>query len=288
MDSLTGNLMQLGLKEYEARIYVALASLGEANVRRIHEASGVPRPRVYDVLSALAARGFIDIRQGSPLMYSAVRPDLVISYLEKELASAAEESRRALADLSPAGADQYSPIWYVQSDRTIHRYLEMLVEGVARELTILCFNPETLGKFQAPIAGIARDRMVKILFPRGRIEGIALPEGALCYEAGTLKNIFGMNIFEQVYQAPIRREGGVFRLECIFLADDRESMLIYSLDGKRMAVTITLPFITAVQAELFGQLIARSRRAAGCSTAVPGQVRRKREIAGKTRTGRRR
>jgi hypothetical protein len=95
-----------------------------------------------------------------------------------------------------------------------------------------------------------------------------------------------MNIFEQVYQAPIRREGAVFRLECILLADDRESMLIYTLDGERMAVTITLPFITAVQSQLFGQMIARARRA-GCSTAVPERVRRKREIAGKTRTGRR-
>jgi sugar-specific transcriptional regulator TrmB len=286
MDSLTGNLMQLGLKEYEARIYVALASLGEANVRRIHEASGVPRPRVYDVLSALAARGFIDIRQGSPLTYSAVRPDLVISYLEKEIASAAEESRRALADLSTGATEHYSPIWYVQSDRTIHRYLEMLAEGVARELTVLCFNPETLRKFQAPIAAITGTRAVKILFPRGLAVGMVLPEGALCYEAGTLRNIFGMNIFEQVYQAPILREGAVFRLECIFLADDRESMLIYSLDGKRMAVTITLPFITAVQAQLFSQLVARARKV-GCTPAGPGRVPRKREITGKTRIRRR-
>jgi predicted DNA-binding transcriptional regulator len=286
MDSLIANLMQLGLKEYEARIYVALASLGEANVRRIHEASGVPRPRVYDVLSTLAARGFIDIRQGSPLMYRAVRPDLVISYLEKELASAAEESRKALADLSPGATEHYSPIWYVRSDRTIHRYLEMLIGGVTRELIVLCFDPETLRKFQAPITGINGARTVKILFPRGLAAGITPPEGALCYEAGTLRNIFGMNIFEQVYQAPISREGAVFRLECILLADDRESMLIYTLDGERMAVTITLPFITAVQSQLFNQMIARARRT-GCISAVPERVRRKREAAGKTRTGRR-
>jgi hypothetical protein len=112
--------------------------------------------------------------------------------------------------------------------------------------------------------------------------GFAPPEGALCYEAGTLKNIFGMNIFEQVYRAPLRREGAVFRLECLLLADDRETMLIYTQDGDRMAVTITLPFITAVQARLFSRMIARARRV-GASPAVPARVRRKREIAGKTR-----
>ena len=89
MDSAIENLVQLGLKEYEARIYVALVGLGEANVRRIHEVSGVPRPRVYDVLNELDAKGFINIRQGSPLMYYAVRPDSVVSFLKKDLDTAA-------------------------------------------------------------------------------------------------------------------------------------------------------------------------------------------------------
>jgi HTH-type transcriptional regulator, sugar sensing transcriptional regulator len=282
MDRLVTNLMHLGLKEYEARIYVALAALGEANVRRIHEASGVPRPRVYDVLSSLAARGFIDIRQGSPLMYTAVRPDLVISYLEKEMEAAAEESRKALADLSPGAGEHFAPIWYVQNDRTIRRYLEMLADGVAGELTILCFSPETLREFLAPVARIAGTRTVKVLFPRGGADGAGLPGDFACYEAAGLRNIFGMQIFEQVYQAPIHREGGVFRLECILLADDRESMLIYTEDGDRMAVTITLPFITAVQAALFRQMIARARRIA----RVPRDgalSRRKRKVTGTTR-----
>jgi hypothetical protein len=100
---------------------------------------------------------------------------------------------------------------------------------------------------------------VKILFPRGLAAGITPGEGIACYEAGTLRNFFGLNIFEKVFSAPISREGAVFRLECILLADERESMLIYTLDGNRMAVIITLPFITSVQSQLFGQMIARAR-----------------------------
>ncbi|HMA05673.1 MAG TPA: helix-turn-helix domain-containing protein [Methanomicrobiales archaeon] len=256
---LIANLMQLGLKEYEARIYVALAGLGEANVRKLHEASGVPRPRVYDILAALATRGFIDVRQGSPLTYTAVRPERVISSLKKELDDAAEESRKALAALSVDARTHYSPIWYLQSDRTIQRYLEMLVDGVSEELVILCFNRETLRRFQAPVARIAGSRTVKILFPKGFADDSGPADGIGYYEAGKLRNLFGMNIFEKVFSVPISREGSVFRLECILLADDRESMLIYTLDGNRMAVTITLPFITAVQHQLFRQLIARAR-----------------------------
>src|SRR5665647_1955665 len=120
MDSAIENLVLLGLKEYEAKIYVALVGLGEANVRRIHEVSGVPRPRVYDVLNALDEKGFIEIRQGSPLMYKAVRPDIVVSFLKKDLDSAARESVKTLDALSVDARQNYSPIWYVHSLSLIH------------------------------------------------------------------------------------------------------------------------------------------------------------------------
>jgi sugar-specific transcriptional regulator TrmB len=255
MDSAVENLVQLGLKEYEAKIYVALTGLGEANVRRIHEISGVPRPRVYDVLNALDEKGFIEIRQGSPLMYKAVRPDIVVSFLKKDLDTAARDSVKTLDALSVDARQNYSPIWYVHSDWTIQRNLERLVEGVASELIILCFNKETLIKFQGPIGAIAKDREVRILFPEGSAEEIVQLDGIRYFEAGTLEDFFGVNVFQKIFSAPIPREGAIFKLECILIADDQESMLIYTQNGNRMAVIITLPFITCVQSRLFSQLI---------------------------------
>jgi hypothetical protein len=255
MDSAVENLVQLGLKEYEAKIYVALTGLGEANVRRIHEVSGVPRPRVYDVLNALDEKGFIEIRQGSPLMYKAVRPDIVVSFLKKDLDIAARDSVKTLDALSVDTRQNYSPIWYVHSDWTIQRNLERLVEGVTSELIILCFNKETLIKFQGPIGAIAKDREVRILFPEGSAEGIIQLDGIRYFEAGTPEDFFGVNVFQKIFSTPIPRENTVFKLECILIADDQESMLIYTQNWNRMAVIITLPFITCVQSRLFSQLI---------------------------------
>lgn len=271
MASTIENLVQLGLKEYEAKIYVTLVGLGEANVRRIHEVSGVPRPRVYDVLNALAAKGFINIRHGSPLMYSAVRPDSVVSFLKKDLDTAARESVTALETLSVDAKQYYSPIWYVHSDWTIQRNLELLVEDVKQELIILCFNIETLKKFQGQITSIAKDHPVKILFPKGFADGIAPFEGVRFYEAGILRNFFGVNIFEKVFFTPINREGAIFNLECIFIADDRESMLIYTQNGNQMAVIITLPFITSVQSQLFTQMIERAHEVSYYTKNVRGR-----------------
>lgn len=277
MESAVGNLMRLGLKEYEARIYIALVGLGEATVRRIHEVSGVPRPRVYDVLNELAAKGFVNIRQGTPLMYSAMRPDDVVEFLKKDLDTAARESVKALEELSFDAEKNYSPIWYVHSDWTIQQNLELLAGRVENELTVLCFDKETLKKFQGPITSAARDHRVRILFPEGEADGLFPLEGVMFYEAGTLRNFFGVNIFEKVFCAPIDREGTVFRLECICIADDRESMLVYTQDGNRMAVIITLPFITCVQSRLFAQMIGRAHPVGqdGGRDAVAGKRKRK-------------
>jgi len=258
MDSAIENLARLGLKEYEAKIYVALVGLGETNVRRIHEVSGVPRPRVYDVLNALDQKGFIEIRQGSPLMYYAVRPDIVVPFLKKDLDMAARDSVKTLEALSVDAQQDYSPIWYVHSDWTIQRNLEMLAEGVTRELIVLCFNPETLIQFQQPITSIAKDHSVRILFPQGSAGGFKPQDGIRCFEAGTAKDFFEESIFEKIFSAPVSREDALFRLECIFIADDRKSMLIYTQNEKRMAVVITLPFITCVQSRLFSQMMGHA------------------------------
>jgi sugar-specific transcriptional regulator TrmB len=263
MDSAVENLVQLGLKEYEARIYVALVGLGEANVRRIHEVSGVPRPRVYDVLNALDEKGFIEIRQGSPLMYIAVRPDIVVSFLKKDLDAAASDSVKTLEALSVDTQQDYSPIWYVHSDWTIQRNLEMMVEDVTGELIILCFNKETLVKFQEPISSIAPDRTVKILFPEGEAQGFIPLKGIRYFEAGSLEDFFSEKVFKKIFSTPVHRGGTLFRLECILIADDQESMLIYSQNGKQMAVIITLPFITCVQSMLFSRMIEQAHEITG-------------------------
>ena len=57
MDDLVRNLTTLGLTEYEARVYAALVGIGEGSARQVHEASGVPRPRVYDIAEGLAEIG---------------------------------------------------------------------------------------------------------------------------------------------------------------------------------------------------------------------------------------
>ena len=57
LDEMITELIRLGLTEYEARTYAGLVGLGEGTARQVHEACGVPRPRVYDILEDTGEEG---------------------------------------------------------------------------------------------------------------------------------------------------------------------------------------------------------------------------------------
>ena len=59
----------LGLTEYEAKIYLALAVHGRMTVSEISKLSGVPRAKCYEVLSGLVLKGLVVIAGSKPTKY---------------------------------------------------------------------------------------------------------------------------------------------------------------------------------------------------------------------------
>ncbi|MDL5361402.1 TrmB family transcriptional regulator [Halalkalicoccus sp. NIPERK01] len=59
-EDLAAVLEQGGLSPYQAAAFVALLDLGAASARTIAQASGVPDPRIYDVLRDLEAAGYVE------------------------------------------------------------------------------------------------------------------------------------------------------------------------------------------------------------------------------------
>lgn len=67
-------LKELGLTEYETRAFVALVSSGPSTAGDLSEASGVPHSRIYDILSKLEKRGWVESQSGRPARYRAKPP----------------------------------------------------------------------------------------------------------------------------------------------------------------------------------------------------------------------
>ena len=82
-NSLNGEVLnllkQLGLNQYESRIYTSLLSGGSSTAGELAEFSNVPRSRVYDVLNSLEKKGFAIVQVGRPVKYVAVPLETAVS-----------------------------------------------------------------------------------------------------------------------------------------------------------------------------------------------------------------
>lgn len=65
-------LMDHGLTEYQARVYLALLDMGTATASQIPPMSKVPRTRIYATMQQLHEKGLVQILPETPLRYKAV------------------------------------------------------------------------------------------------------------------------------------------------------------------------------------------------------------------------
>lgn len=96
-DLIVDALCELGLSQYEAKLYFALLKQGRQNGNELSRTSGVPSSKVYAMLERLASAGIVaQMRQGHTVEYVGIAPrDLLhklrerymepLGYLEKAL-----------------------------------------------------------------------------------------------------------------------------------------------------------------------------------------------------------
>lgn len=76
-------LIELGLSNYEASAYLALLKLGTTTPVDVARAAGVPKQRIYDVLSSLGAKGFCATHSTSPKTYTPTHPAIALQRLRQ-------------------------------------------------------------------------------------------------------------------------------------------------------------------------------------------------------------
>lgn len=78
---ILSRLQDLGLTEYESKVYLALVQHGKLNAKDISTYSGVPQNRVYETVETLKSKGLCDIIPGSPKGFEAFEPEIAINNL---------------------------------------------------------------------------------------------------------------------------------------------------------------------------------------------------------------
>jgi len=97
--SFTEALLALGFSQYEARCYVGLLGLTPQTGYAVAKATGVPQPKVYEVLRKLVLRGAAHQLTGEPVRFTATPPGELLDGLESSFEERLDLARAASSQL---------------------------------------------------------------------------------------------------------------------------------------------------------------------------------------------
>jgi sugar-specific transcriptional regulator TrmB len=134
-------LQQLGLKEYEARCFVALSRLPSGTAKQISEISDVPRTRIYDAIRVLEAKGLVEVQHSSPKRFRAVSVDEAAETLREDFASRTDRLLDELRDLEPApledDVEATHEVWGLSGRIAIENRVDELLQEAEDEVVLV-------------------------------------------------------------------------------------------------------------------------------------------------------
>lgn len=103
MDEIIEKLKELGLNEYQSKVYVALLKKFPSTGYEISKLANIPQSRTYDTLKALESMHIVIASTQKPITYTPIKPkeltkrykrkiDSTINFLEKKLPDLKEDS----------------------------------------------------------------------------------------------------------------------------------------------------------------------------------------------------
>lgn len=106
--NLLRQVQDLGFTEYEAKAYLALLNESPASGYKVAQNSGVPRAKVYEVLSGLVRRGAVLPNYGDPVQYAPLPPEELVAQrrqaMESSITAAEEGLKQYVSNAANRGA----------------------------------------------------------------------------------------------------------------------------------------------------------------------------------------
>ena len=140
--ALIDSLKDLGLSNYESRIYSALVLYNSAEAKELVDFLGISKPSVYEGLDRLEGMGLVVKRTSKPAMYSAISPEMAIDILTDKHRRAADKALTELRTLEKekVRTDKEDALWTIYGDVNIGYKIHDLFGKARRE--IICMIGE--------------------------------------------------------------------------------------------------------------------------------------------------
>jgi len=154
---LIQGLMDLGMSEREAKVFLALLSKSYVTAPTLQKISGVPQSKIYAVIDNLVRHGFCTERkEGRVRTFEAIDPQIILEAPLQNLELRVKNSRKLkekLHDIFKTASEAKEPFEFVEilhGKESIHHHYCQLIRNAQREI---------LGFARPPFAASTREKL---------------------------------------------------------------------------------------------------------------------------------
>lgn len=167
---LVRSLIELGLPESEARIYIALVIMNNSEVKELIDFSGISKPSAYEALRSLENKGLIVCINERPLIYQAISPEIGLELLMDTHIKAKEEAKRLLSTLGRIHVEDrpQETVWCVFNKKSIEYKIRDMLKNAAE--SVLLMASDQYIKYLTPLSNTNLDLDVTIFSENPNIQ----------------------------------------------------------------------------------------------------------------------
>ncbi len=143
MKTAVESLRDLGLTEYEAKVYTALVKIRSGTASDIHLVSGIPRSAVYGALHRLEERGAIEVQSSKPMRYRAVPPEIALEKLKDNFIAESEDALASLKEIYQTQRIEAreEAIWTISGVKNVSDKIIEIIRGTQNDIIFAASYP---------------------------------------------------------------------------------------------------------------------------------------------------
>jgi len=216
-------LRELGLTDYETRAYLALLQGGVLTASQVSENAGVPYSKVYETLTSLERKGWVETEQGRPGRYYPKAPSEALTTARLQLDEKVKAWEQTItSELQPfyerREIREKPDIWILRGEFSTIAKLKDMLEKTKSELMVAApVFPKALADSAMPILQRLQNTDVKILF--------MISKQATAWNLKELESFAEVRVREHMFGGGIIVDG---KEAILFLGEEKPTLVIWS------------------------------------------------------------
>jgi len=216
-------LQELGLTDYESRVYLALLEKGVLTANQVSKHSGVPYSKVYDTLTSLEGKGWITVEQGRPSRYYPKAPLEALTTTKLQLEDKVKLWEKTIADeLEPLYQHreirEKPDLWILRGEFNTLAKLKEVIEKTKNELMVAApILHKTVTDMVTPILTQLRNANIQIFF--------MVPKKAKDWNLQRISEVAEVRVRDHMFGGGVIADG---KEAMLFLGEEKPTLVIWS------------------------------------------------------------